>query len=320
MMWMSRKEFDRNSWFYTDSDVRGKLGWEDFCDMKLPIPSIEKQKEIVKEYNVIVNRIKLNEKLNEKLEETAQAVFKEWFVDFNFPMIKEQAQKLGKPELEGKPYKDNGGKLVWNEVLEKEVPEGWEVEKLEDLSLKITKGTTPKFMSEKRTKTMRISYLKGESIRSNHILDMDKISYISQQTYENLLRSQIKENDICYSIAGSLDKFVLIDRDILPCNTNQAISIIRIDSNIINYEYIYGYFVSNLQLDFYNFNIQQAVQANLSLETIRMLPVIIPNKVILNKIVNIMKILIKKRNLLIFEVRKLKIIDLLLLSKMAKGE
>ena len=49
MMWFSRLEFDRNAWFYTDADVRGGLAWKAFEDMQLPIPSIEKQREIVEE-------------------------------------------------------------------------------------------------------------------------------------------------------------------------------------------------------------------------------------------------------------------------------
>lgn len=78
MMWFSRKEFDRNAWFYTDADVRGGLPWSSFCEIELPIPSIEKQREIVKEYNTVVNRIQLNEQLNQKLEETAQDFYNEF--------------------------------------------------------------------------------------------------------------------------------------------------------------------------------------------------------------------------------------------------
>ncbi len=82
MMWFTRKEFDRNAWFYTDADVRGGLNWKAFCDMQLPVPSPEKQRQLVNEYHVLVNRINLNNRLIQKLEETAQAVYKEWFVDF----------------------------------------------------------------------------------------------------------------------------------------------------------------------------------------------------------------------------------------------
>nr|MDA3823921.1 restriction endonuclease subunit S [Bacteroidales bacterium] len=113
MMWFSRSEFDREACFYAVGGVRGSLEWEDFCNMQLPIPSIEKQKEIVEEYNIIVNCIKLNEKLNQKLEETAQAIYKQWFVDFEFP------------DEKGKPYKSSGGEMVFNEELEKEIPNGW---------------------------------------------------------------------------------------------------------------------------------------------------------------------------------------------------
>ncbi len=122
MMWFSRAEFDRNAWFYTDADVRGGLPWKSFCDMQLPIPKIEKQREIVAEYNTIQNRIKLNEQLIQKLEETAQAVYREWFVEFEFP------------DEDGKPYKSNGGEMIWNEELGKEVPNGWGKCVLNDIS------------------------------------------------------------------------------------------------------------------------------------------------------------------------------------------
>ncbi len=81
MMWFTRSEFDREACFHAVGGVRGSLEWEDFCTMQLPIPSISKQREIVKEYNVIQNRIALNQQLIQKLEETAQTIYKQWFVD-----------------------------------------------------------------------------------------------------------------------------------------------------------------------------------------------------------------------------------------------
>ena len=81
MMWFSRSEFDREACFHAVGGVRGSLEWEDFCGLQLPIPSIEKQREIVREYNTIVNRISLNEQLIQKLEETAQTIYKRWFVE-----------------------------------------------------------------------------------------------------------------------------------------------------------------------------------------------------------------------------------------------
>ncbi|MBF0236391.1 MAG: restriction endonuclease subunit S [SAR324 cluster bacterium] len=125
MMWFRRPEFDRYARFMSHGSVREIFGWEEMCNVELPIPSLDKQKEIVVEYNTIVNRIKLNEQLNQKLEETAQALYKHWFVDFEFPISKEYAAEIGKPELEGRPYKSSGSKMVWNDELNQEIPEGW---------------------------------------------------------------------------------------------------------------------------------------------------------------------------------------------------
>ena len=134
MMWCRRSEFDRNAWFTTDSSVRGGFSWNDFCNMELPVPDLEKQREIVKEYNTIVNRIKLNEELNKKLEETAQSIYKHWFVDFEFPISKECSEEIKKPNLEGKPYKSSGGEMVYNEELDQEIPDGWDIDVLTGIS------------------------------------------------------------------------------------------------------------------------------------------------------------------------------------------
>ncbi len=114
-MWFKRPEFDRYARFHSWGSSTEIFSWEEMCNTELPVPHIDKQRAIVKEYNTIVDRINLNNQLIQKLEETAQAIYKQWFVDFEFP------------DAEGKPYKSNGGEMEWNEELEMEVPKGWEV-------------------------------------------------------------------------------------------------------------------------------------------------------------------------------------------------
>jgi type I restriction enzyme S subunit len=80
MMWFRRPEFDRYARFISHGSVREIFSWEDMCNVSLPIPSITKQREIVKEYNVIQNRITLNQQLIQKLEETSQTIYQQWFV------------------------------------------------------------------------------------------------------------------------------------------------------------------------------------------------------------------------------------------------
>lgn len=81
MMWFRRPEFDRYARFKSHGSAREIFDWEEMCNTLLPIPHIDKQREIVKEYNTIQNRITLNQQLIQKLEETAQAIYREWFVD-----------------------------------------------------------------------------------------------------------------------------------------------------------------------------------------------------------------------------------------------
>ena len=81
MMWFSRSEFDREASYYAVGGVRGSLTWEDFCNMKLPVPSITRQREIVSEYETLTNRIRLNNQMIQHLEATAQALYRKTFVD-----------------------------------------------------------------------------------------------------------------------------------------------------------------------------------------------------------------------------------------------
>ncbi len=122
MMWFRRPEFDRYARYKSHGSVRETFDWDEMCEVKLPIPSIEKQQQIVDEYNSVTNRIALNDKINQKLEETAQTIYKHWFVDFEFP------------DENGLPYKSNGGEMVYNEELDREIPLGWEVVELGEIA------------------------------------------------------------------------------------------------------------------------------------------------------------------------------------------
>jgi type I restriction enzyme S subunit len=138
-MWFRRPEFDRYATFKCDAAIRGGYDWEALCETLIPVPSPTKQKEIVNEYNTIINRINLNKQLIQKLEETAQAIYKQWFVDFEFP------------DENGKPYKSSGGEMVESELGE--IPKGWESKPFTKI-IKLTGGGTPD--------TKNLDYWNGE--------------------------------------------------------------------------------------------------------------------------------------------------------------
>ena len=78
----------------------------------------------------IMSKIKVNRQINDNLEAMAKQLYDYWFVQFDFP------------NEEGKPYKSSGGAMVWNERLKREIPVGWQVEKLIDFA-EIKNGATP---------------------------------------------------------------------------------------------------------------------------------------------------------------------------------
>ena len=165
MMWFRRPEFDRYARFKSHGSAREIFDWEEMCNTLLPVPSIDKQREIVKEYNVIQNRIALNQQLIQKLEETAQAIYKQWFVDFEFP------------DENGKPYKSNGGEMVWYEELEKEIPKGWEVIELKEILENFDSKRIPLSGSERANRERKYPYYGAASL-------MDYIDeYIFDGTY-----------------------------------------------------------------------------------------------------------------------------------------
>ena len=76
-MWFKRPEFDREAAFIAVGGVRGSMPWEEFVKMELPVPTIEKQLEIVNSYKAITDRIVLKQKINDNLEAQAEAIYNE---------------------------------------------------------------------------------------------------------------------------------------------------------------------------------------------------------------------------------------------------
>lgn len=96
MMWFSRKEFDREVTFWAVGGVRGSLTWEDFENLNIPVPSIEKQRKIVAEYQAVEQRIENNRRLIATLESTAQTIYRQMFVDNIDPENLPQGWRMGK--------------------------------------------------------------------------------------------------------------------------------------------------------------------------------------------------------------------------------
>lgn len=188
MMWFRRTEFDRYARFMSHGSAREIFSWAELCDTLLPIPSQEKQREIVKEYKVIQNRIALNNQLIAKLEETAQTIYKQWFVDFEFP------------DVNGLPYKSNGGEMEWCAELEKDVPVGWRVGSINDFVENTLGGDWGKDIAQGNYNTF-VKCIRGTDIPKTSICRKGSIPerYILSK---NLLNRQLNLLDIVIEISG----------------------------------------------------------------------------------------------------------------------
>ena len=136
----------------------------------------------------------------------------------------------------------------------------------------ITKGTTPLDKSSVGT----INFVKIESIdeASGEIKITQKITNEEHNGY--LRRSQLKENDILFSIAGTLGRVTSVKLDILPANTNQALAIIRLKSGCL--QYIKTYLRGKAVAEFIKKNPTIGAQPNLSLEQVENLEISLPTE------------------------------------------
>ena len=251
-------------------------------NLEIPIPSYEEQKLIGGILRSIDDKILLNTQINENLLQQLKAIFKHWFTD--------------NPQLDSMS----------------QVP-------LIDLCSVVTKGTTPTTLG-KPFVSEGINFIKAESILDSHTIDKNKFAFIDSETNDLLKRSVICSGDIVFTIAGTLGRFALVDESILPANTNQAVAIIRTNNQKVMPEYLYSFFLGNWHIDYYTKRIQQAVQANLSLGTIKSLPIPILSGEAMKEYLGIIKPIIALTKANELEISKLEATRDALLPRLMSGD
>ena len=102
------------------------LSVKTISEIPIEVPNLNIQKKIWKILNNISEKTNNNNHINNNLEELMRIIYQRWFIEFEFP------------DEEGKTYKSNGGKLVYNDILKKQIPEKWSVKKIGELTEVIT--------------------------------------------------------------------------------------------------------------------------------------------------------------------------------------
>lgn len=312
MMWFRRSEFDRYARYMSHGTVRELFGWQEMCDVELPVPSIEKQREIVREYNVVNDRIALNEQLTQKLEDTAQSIYKQWFVDFEFPISKEYAQSLGKPELEGKPYKSSGGEMVFCEESLSEIPVSWSVYAMDDVADVIdSMHKTPTYSSSGKS-MVRVTDVDGSYLDLTGTLKVDNKVFS-----EFTSKYAPKRGDVVLTRVGTYGVCSYVGTDTPFCLGQNTVVInpIKLDGSLLFFMLKSGAIKEQIEE-----GVTGSTQKTISLKLIRQLRLVLPsNFESFSYLQNPFSAITSKGELLVEENSKLRQMKEVLLSSLSKA-
>lgn len=216
-----------------------------FNTCSIGYPSVQEQKIIGNILSTLDNKIKANNKINQKLEEMAQVIFKQWFIDFDFP------------NEEGKPYKSSGGEMVESELGM--IPKGWKVGVFRNYITDILGGDWGKEVPQGNY-TKEVQCIRGADIPEINKGNEGKAPtrFILEKNFKN---KQLTEGNLIVEISGGsptqstgrisyindsvLNKF---DKDIVCTNFCRAMTLK--DRKLMEFVYIYWSYLYNLDVFF----------------------------------------------------------------------
>ena len=185
MLWFSRPEFDRYARFKSHGSVREIMDWDEMCKVKLPVPSIEKQRSIVKAYNTITDRIELKRMINDNLEATIQAAF-------------------------DKAFHDAGVSLPETIIKQNKVPQGWTDATVGDFASVQTGPFGSQLHNEdyveSGTPIITVEHMDGKYIAHRNL------PLVSQNDVDRLRKYDLHTGDIVFSRVGSVDRAVMVSQ------------------------------------------------------------------------------------------------------------
>lgn len=148
---------------------------------------------------------------------------------------------------------------------------------LSEIAELITKGTTPTTLGYE-FQDSGVNFLKIECFDENGAFVNSKVAHISEECHEKLKRSQLKNGDILFSIAGAIGRVAIVTEEMLPANTNQALAIIRIADENVYLPYIKLILTSPIVKEQFEKKKQGVAQLNLSLKDINEISIPLPSK------------------------------------------
>jgi type I restriction enzyme S subunit len=199
-------------------------------DLPIDLPDLPTQKAIAEILSSLDDKIELNNQINQNLEALAQALFKQWFVDFEFP------------NENGEPYKSSGGEMVDSELGE--IPKGWKMERLGDhLYIKGRIGWKGLKISEYLNEFQGYSIINGSDF-SNEQIDYLKCGWIPKDRYDDSPEIQLKERDILITKDGTIGKLAFVNKIQNPTSVASGIFVVRPQSESVKTYFLWSFFKS----------------------------------------------------------------------------
>lgn len=266
------KNYMKNLKAKTQGSVFETINLATFDMLEIDFPDIPKQKKIAELLSVIDDKIEPNNKINAELEAMAKTLYDYWFLQFEFP------------NEDGKPYKSSGGKMVWNEELKREIPEGWEIGNLYDIADFINGLACQKYRPVNDTEKLPVI-----KITEMHDGITDNTEFVRSDIPENNI---INDGDILFSWSATLETMIWTGG---KCGLNQHIFKV-IPKNISKY-YVF------MQLSSYIGNFVKMAEArkttmgHITTEHLKQSKIVLPNKTIAEmfdkKIFDVFQMIIK---------------------------
>ena len=251
-----------------------------FKSIVIPVPdSREEQNRISKIINNINQKIQTNNQINQELEAMVKTLYDYWFVQFDFP------------DQNGKPYKSSGGKMVYHPELKREIPEGWGVEKIEDIA-KTGSGGTPKSTNVSYYSNGEIPWINSGELEQTVITSTS--NFITEEGLNNSSAKLFPSGTILVAMYGATAGKVSFLT--FEASTNQAICAIILKDIRMRY------YLKNVIEDLYQYLVKLSTGSardNLSQDMIKNIKVVIPSNDILDRFYdfsnNIIKEITKKQ-------------------------
>ena len=187
----------------------------------LSIPPFITQKRIADVLSSFDKQIALNKQINQNLEALARQLYDYWFVQFDFP------------NEEGKPYKSSGGKMVYNPILKREIPEGWEVKEMEEI-IDIKSGFP--FQSTTYLSKGKYSIITIKNVQDG-FLDLSGTDFLDELPPRIPDYCILKRGDILISLTGNIGRVGRVFSDNLLLN--QRVGYVDCKNQYNNWAYLY---------------------------------------------------------------------------------